>query len=73
MQVSRVGDLPTGIIDPHITATLHRKKKKKRKKNLALLHSERPKLYTTLAFLSAIGLNLNKVIVPCLDRTTLYM
>ena len=25
--------------------------------NLTLLHSERPKLYTILAFLSAVGLN----------------
>ena len=29
-------------------------------KNLTLLHSERPKLYTILAFLSAIGLTASK-------------
>ena len=28
---------------------------------LTLLHSERPKLYTILAFLSAIGLNIRKI------------
>ena len=31
--------------------------RKKKYKILILLHSERPKLYTILAFLSAVGLN----------------
>ena len=31
---------------------------------LTLLHSERPKLYTVLAFLNAIGLKLNFYISP---------
>ena len=30
--------------------------------SLTLLHSERPKLYTILAFLSAIGLNMSDII-----------
>ena len=32
---------------------------------LTLLHSERPKLYTILAFLSAIGLNKNYFELKC--------
>ena len=40
------------------TSCVKKKKKKERKqKQLILMHSERPKLYTILAFLSAIGLS----------------
>ena len=35
--------------------------------SLTLLHSERPKLYTILAFLSAIGLNDNLVLYKYLS------
>ena len=33
-------------------------------RNLTLVHSERPKLYAILAFLSAVGLNKSKTVQP---------
>ena len=40
---------------------------------LILLHSERPKLYTILAFLSAVGLNLNLPQQPAPDCSMAYV
>ena len=44
------------IVDPILEGAMPSGKADKSKKCLILLHSERPKLYAILAFLSAIGL-----------------